>query len=49
MRVVQQSADERRLAVVHAAAREHAEEALAFVLLEILVDIAVTEVGHGRH
>ena len=49
-RVVEQPADERTLAVIHAAARQEPQQFLLFVLLEVGVDIGgdkVRLVGHG--
>ena len=45
LRVVQEATDERALAVVDAAARDEAQQLLALVLLQILLDIARNELG----
>ncbi len=49
LRIVQQPADQRALAVVDAAAREETQNLLAFVLLEIGEDVVRDEVGLVRH
>ena len=47
--LVQQPADQRRLAVIHAAAGDEAQQALALVRAQVGVDVGVDEVGDVRH
>jgi hypothetical protein len=49
LRVVQQAADQRALAVVDAAAGDEAQQALVLVLLQVGADVLGDEVGDVCH
>ena len=49
LRLMQQAADQRALAVVHAAAGDETQQALGLVLQKVTVDVSGDEIGNVGH